>query len=447
MDDYTESELYAIFANIGYEINKGKTLEEIEQEIKQDYGLDIELDKELSDKFGAIIKYRDEIIHSVRGTDFWTSDVLVDLNLMTDHPYYSPVISTFFSVLGSHKISKALLNYNTGNFDDPNYYTDLVRRFINEYYETKDFEEEEIDLEAGYVSVFDPDLTDDDAMEDILEFLNPDIRRNMKNKYEMKTYVASMIALLTIPSVIKKSIDYYIGITFRDKRVNREFKRFDEAKAKYSNLKMSLTGHSLGAIANDIGRTHNVKSITFNPAPMDHNKKQPHKDSKIYRINHDFVSAFLTENDTEPITTTNKYPWYTNFDFLTEQAVDYITPKSLEPIKPFLKDYLSPGKLGFLKIHDIDNFLPTKKKTKNDKPTTVVKQSQRHLLLTHKHKNENYDQLLKRYSHRPIVKLLRVYSGIFEDSIEEFLPNYQRQDLSYTNKLKFKQKLKKKIYI
>ena len=412
MDDYTESELYAIFANIGYEINKGKTLEEIEQEIKQDYGLDIELDKELSDEFGAIIKYRDEIIHSVRGTDFWTSDVLVDLNLMTDHPYYSPVISTFFSVLGSHKISKALLNYNTGNFDDPNYYTDLVRRFINEYYETKDFEEEEIDLEAGYVSVFDPDLTDDDAMEDILEFLNPDIRRNMKNKYEMKTYVASMIALLTIPSVIKKSIDYYIGITFRDKRVNREFKRFDEAKAKYSNLKMSLTGHSLGAIANDIGRTHNVKSITFNPAPMDHNKKQPHKDSKIYRMENDIISHFLSDNDKENTEHISKYPWYYNLD----------------------TDLL-------LKIHTIDNFLPPKRRklsSSSTPPTPPPPPQKVHTRL----KSIFKEDVLTR--ERPIIKIMNEYSAMIEDSIEEFLPNYQRQELNFIHKNKFKHKLKKK---
>tara|TARA_S200002703_G_scaffold158149_1_gene167767 strand:- start:1169 stop:2458 length:1290 start_codon:yes stop_codon:yes gene_type:complete len=424
MSDYTESELYSIFANVGYEINQGKTLEEIEQEIKQDYGLDIKLDKELSDEFGAIIKYRDEIIHSVRGTDS-AIDFLADLNLMTDHPYYSSVISTFFSVLGTYKISKALLNYNTGNFADPNYYTDLVRRFTNEYYETKDFEEEERDLEKGYVSVFDPDLTDDEAMEDILEFLNPEIRRNMKNNYQMKKYVASMIALLSIPTVIKKTLDFTVGTTFREKRVNREFKRFNDAKAKYSNLKMSLTGHSLGSISNDIGRTHNVKSITFNPAPMEHNKKQPHKDSKIYRMENDIVSHFLTDSDKEDTEHIPKHPWYYNLD----------------------TDLL-------LKIHTLNNFLPPKRRrllsTPTPTPTRTPRPPPRPIprpppppqKVHNRLKFIIKDDVLTR--ERPIIKIMNEYSAMIEDSLEEFLPNYQQQELGFIHKNKFKHKLKKK---
>jgi len=416
MDDYEENELYAIFANIGYEINQGKSLEEIEKEVKQDYGLDIELDRELSDEYGAIIKYRDEIIHSIRGTQGW-GDWITDLNLMTAHPYYSAAVTTVFSSLSTWKASNILMNYNTGNLDDPNYYKDLVRRFINHYYETRDLEDEQIDLEQGFVSVFDPDLTDDEAMEDILEFLNPEKRRNIRLNAQIKQYVLSAMAGLTLPHIIKKSLEHVIGISFRNDRVNREFKRFDDARAKYSNLKMSLTGHSLGAIANDIGRTHNIKSITYNPAPMEHNKKQPHKDSKIYRMQNDIVSHFLTDSDKEETQHISKHPWYYNLD----------------------TDLL-------LKIHTLENFLPPKRRGLSAIPRTISipppppppPPQQVHTRLKSVFKE---DVLMRE---RPIIKIMDKYSAMIEDSIEEFLPNYLVQDLSFIHKKKFKNKLKKK---
>lgn len=412
MGDYTESELYSIFANIGYEINQGKTLEEIEQEIKQDYGLDIELDKELSDEFGAIIKYRDEIIHSVRGTDS-ISDVLVDLNLMTSHPYYSSVITTFFSGLGSSIVAKSLINYNQDNYEDPDFIRNLVTRFANNYYAARENREVSYrmgDVEEGLASI--ADLAPDDVMDEIdrLRFLER--QRDMKDYTQMKEYVKYMVLLLTMPHIIKKSIDYLIGTTFKDKRVNREFKRFDEAKAKYSNLKMSLTGHSLGAIANDISRTHNIKSITFNPAPMEHNSKQPHKDSKIYRMENDIVSHFLTDSDKEETEHISKYPWYYNLD----------------------NELL-------LKIHTLDNFLPPKRRrlSSSSTPPPPPPPPQK---VHNRIKSIFKEDVLMR--ERPIIKIMNEYSAMIEDSIEEFLPNYKRQDLSFIHKNKFKHKLKKK---
>ena len=236
--------------------------------------------------------------------------------------------------------------------------------------------------------------------------------------WKIFTRLGYFVAIISAISVINNTL---LPTTYGGRK-SREETRFKRARDKYKGKKFSFTGHSLGSIANDLGRTYNIKSITFNPAPIFNNSRKPHPDSKIYRMENDFVSHFLTDNDKEDTQHIPKYPWYYNLD------TDL-----------------------FLKIHDINNFLPTKKRTNKIKEPLrqsqikePLRESHRHLVLTHKHKNENYEQILQRYSHRPIVKLLRVYSGIFEDSIEEFLPNYQRQDLSYTNKLKFKHKLKKK---
>ena len=434
MSDYTESELYSIFANVGYEINQGKTLEEIEQEIKQDYGLDIKLDKELSDEFGAIIKYRDEIIHSVRGTND-AEDFLVDLNFMTSHSYYGTATTLFFSLLGANKKRKGLMDYYKDTPENPDFIKNTARNFANSYHQareqsftTRDIEEgfitrtnirnnpqfgvipEEL-LEEGFADIL--ELAHDEVMEEIdrLSFLER--RRSTKDYNQMRNYVLIMTGMLTVPYIIKTALEYYIGTTLRGKRVNREFKRFDDAKAKYPNLKMSLTGHSLGAIANDIGRTHNVKSITFNPAPMDHNNKQPHKDSKIYRMKNDIVSYFLTRNDKEDTQHIPKYPSYYNLDW----------------------DLLN-------KIHTLDNFLPPKRRRLSSSPRPIPPPPPPPQKVHTRLRSINKDDILTR--ERPIIKIMNEYSAMIEDSLEEFLPNYQQQDLGFIHKNKFKHKLKKK---
>jgi hypothetical protein len=415
MDDYTESELYAIFANIGYELNAGMTPEQVEQDIKRDYGLDIELDKELSDEFGAIIKYGDDIIHSVRGTDFYSiTDLLADFNLITAHPYYSRIGTLIFSSAVSFKTGIAFMNYNEGNYEDPNFFRNLVTGFANAYYEAVEDRQVRFrigDLEEGLASI--ADLTPDEVMDEIDRLRSLERRRSIRDKAQMEKYVKSMMLWLTLPYIIKKSLEYFRS-TFLDERVDREFDRFHNAKAKYSNKKMSLTGHSLGAIANDIGRTHNVKSITFNPAPMEHNTEQPHKDSKIYRMENDFISHFLTDNDKEDIQHIPKYSWYNN-------------------LYPFLKP------------HGIDNFLPKRRRLSPSLNQPIVNPSQPPQNVHNRLKSIIKEDVLTR--ERPIINIMNQYSAMIEDSIEEFLSNYLVQDLSLIHKNKFKKKLKKKIYI
>ena len=87
-------------------------------------------------------------------------------------------------------------------------------------------------------------------------------------------------------------------------RINREREKLQNVKNKYQfDKKYSLTGHSLGSIANILGRENNIKSITFNPAPQSADG-HPHPKSKVYRIKGDIVSygALRTDDDTEPVT-------------------------------------------------------------------------------------------------------------------------------------------------
>lgn len=441
-NQYTESELYSIFANVGYEIEFGSTPEEVEKDILDEYGIKIELDKELTDNYGAIIKFGDEIIHSVRGTNPQEfNDVFTDIQLMALHPVLGQIALLAGGLVGLgmsayslwEEAKQALIERKLPDVPAPikQLLLDSLDKIKNTLGlkplppatpPTPPF------MSLGFGKINPAYLEWESKYGHLVEHLQPSMSPELLAEEYRRAGELARNAGLAANEVwwtIFKRLGYYVGIisalsvinntilpaTYGNRK-SREETRFKRARDKYKGKKFSFTGHSLGAIANDLGRTYNIKSITFNPAPIFNNSRKPHPDSKIYRINHDFVSAFLTENDIEPITTTNKYSWYHNQ----------------------------------LKIHDIDNFFPTKKK----RPTKIKepqRESHRHLVLTHKHKNENYDQLIKRYNHRPIVKLLHVYSGIFEDSIEEFLPNYQRQDLSYTNKLKFKHKLKKKIYI
>jgi hypothetical protein len=455
MNDYTESELYSIFANVGYEIAFGSTPEEVEQDILDDYGIKIELDKELTDNYGAIIKFNNEIIHSVRGTDFFNSlDPLIDLQLMALHPVLSQVALAAGGLTGLsmsaytlwEEARQALIERQLPDVPSP--IKQLLLDSLDKIKNTLGLKPlppatpptppfmslgfgqinpAYLEWEAKYghlVTNLQPSMSPELLAEEYRKAgqlaRSAGLAAN-EAWWKIFTRLGYFVAIISAISVINNTL---LPTTYGGRK-SREETRFKRARDKYKGKKFSFTGHSLGSIANDLGRTYNIKSITFNPAPIFNNSRKPHPDSKIYRMENDFVSHFLTDNDKEDTQHIPKYPWYYNLD------TDL-----------------------FLKIHDINNFLPTKKRTNKIKEPLrqsqikePLRESHRHLVLTHKHKNENYEQILQRYSHRPIVKLLRVYSAMIEDSLEEFLPNYQRQDLSYTNKLKFKHKLKKNIYI
>ena len=77
----TEDEKYAIMANVPYQIHEGVPHNLIEEELRL-YGLDHEIDRELTDHYGAVLHNDNELIHAVRGTDpLHGHDLISDLGI------------------------------------------------------------------------------------------------------------------------------------------------------------------------------------------------------------------------------------------------------------------------------------------------------------------------------------------------------------------------------
>lgn len=451
MSQYTESELYAIFADVGYQMEAGDTPDKVEKDIKEDYGIDIKLDRELTDNYGAIIQFGDEIIHSVRGTNPFSIDLLTDFTLMANHPDFGEALAwglTGFTLGAGLAISLAELERATFERMLPEKYGVISNAIIELITQGLEKIKQLLNIKPLPVNIPPPpqmsfgfgkinpaflewqtkyghlihDGTfglDYKELQKAIKDFNNTIRQAKLNKD--KQILASQKSLIGILATIAGlTVMKHFNMTTFNTRIDKEFERFKKAREKYKNKKFSLTGHSLGAIANDIGRTFNIKSITFNPAPMIHNKKKPHPDSKIYRIGYDFASSFLTESDREKQETRYKFGVLTNFLPYTE------------------------GRMGFYQIHRLENFLPETKKTltrKTRKTESIVNSHERQI--NNELVNYGYDYLSKKYYHRPIVKILEQYSAMIEDSIEEFLPNYQIETLTYLHNNKFKNKLKK----
>ena len=453
MSQYTESELYAIFANVGYQMLGGDTLDEVEKDIKEDYGIDIKLDRELTDEHGAIIQFGDEIIHSVRGTNPFSIDLLTDFTLMANHPDFGEAIAwglTGFTLGGGLALALAELERTAFERmlpETPGRIKELITQSLEKIKQLLNIKPLPADIPPppkmsfGFGKINPAFLEwqtkyghliedgtfgmDYKKLEKAIKDFNNNIRQ-AKIKID-KTYLLSQkLFLASLVTIAVATGMKHLNMTTFNTRIDKEFERFKKAREKYKNKKFSLTGHSLGSIANDIGRTFNIKSITFNPAPMIHNKKKPHPDSKIYRIGYDFASSFLTESDREKQETRYKFGEYLGF---------------------FENFHFYPNKLpGIYQIHRIENFLPkTKKtltrKTESRKTESIVNSHVRQI--NNELVNYGYDYLSKKYYHRPVVKILEQYSGLIQDSIEEFLPNYQIETLKHLHNNKFKNKLKK----
>lgn len=447
MSQYTESELYAIFADVGYQMVAGDTPDKVEKDIKEDYGIDIKLDRELTDEHGAIIQFGDEIIHSVRGTNPFSIDLLTDFTLMANHPDFGEALAwglTGFTLGGGLALALAQLEKDAFERmlpETPGRIKELITQSLEKIKQLLNIKPLPVNIPPppkmsfGFGKINPAFLEwqtkyghlihdgtfgwDYKELQKAIKDFNNNIRQ-AKIKID-KTYLLSQKLFFgTLATIAVATVMKHLNMTTFNTRIDKEFERFKKAREKYKNKKFSLTGHSLGSIANDIGRTFNIKSITFNPAPMIHNKKKPHPDSKIYRLGYDFASSFLTESDREKQETRYKYGVLTNFLPYTE------------------------GRMGFYQIHRLENFLPKTKKTltrKTRKTESIVNSHERQI--NNELVNYGYDYLSKKYYHRPIVKILEQYSAMIEDSIEEFLPNYQIETLTYLHNNKFKNKLKK----
>jgi len=118
-----------------------------------------------------------------------------------------------------------------------------------------------------------------------------------------------------------------VGNTSLEARLKREYEKNDKINEKYSNKQQTLIGHSLGGIAETIGRQRNIRTIGFNPAPQSE-QSPPHPESVIYRTFFDPVSAFSTSRDRERIITVPAKSFDTHglINFLPD---DYKPPNNL----------------------------------------------------------------------------------------------------------------------
>jgi hypothetical protein len=118
-----------------------------------------------------------------------------------------------------------------------------------------------------------------------------------------------------------------VGNTSLEARLKREYEKNDKINEKYADKQQTLIGHSLGGIAETIGRQRKVRTIGFNPAPQSE-QSPPHPDSVIYRTFFDPVSAFSTSRDKERIITVPAKSFDTHglINFLPD---DYKPPNNL----------------------------------------------------------------------------------------------------------------------
>ena len=335
----TEDEKYAIMANVPYQIHEGVPIDVIEQELRL-YGLDHEIDKELSDRVGVILHNDDEMIHAVRGTDFTnTRDLISDLGLILGNPVFVKGAKTLALAesIPYALHSKYVDNYafsegvrNVGTTAEWKQLDDVRPLFYGRQFARKSafprgaghsaVESIENDIRENiytaqaHKALLDYEMKKGDPMahqtadvwEAEIEALKENIDERTDALEEATKKQAGAIfkavagPVATIEGLAKAgaSLPEYL-------RIQPERERLQKALDKHIGKTPSLTGHSLGSVVNVLGRENNIKTISFNPAPQGGDDfKGHHPDSKVYRIKGDIVSfkGFRTPEDTEPIT-------------------------------------------------------------------------------------------------------------------------------------------------
>jgi len=297
MEEYQE---YALYANTPYLLNEEVAIEDIEQTLL-DHGLDYKIDRDLSDRFSTILVGDKKVIHSIRGTDFGeTSDVIADMAIAINNPFTKKLLNTLSVIHGGSilqsfpeefmlDIQNEIKKYP---YPSPADKTDL-------YYKKQLFEIKQTIENFDYIKELDIDITPYDLIEEInrlkneLSRLPPDARV----RQQAKSKVADVLRMVRNHIVAKLTLDGF----FED-RLEPERIKLKRVQNKYKDKNINLTGHSLGSIANILGRENKIKTITLNPAPQA-STELPHPNSKIYRTHNDLVSYFLypEEGDREPV--------------------------------------------------------------------------------------------------------------------------------------------------
>lgn len=310
----TEDEKYAIMANVPYQIHEGVPMDLIEEELRL-YGLDHEIDRELSDRISAVLHNDNEVVHSIRGTDKTNiKDLLTDIALIASNP----VVAKTFGTLTALRFPNL---FRLGNPD-----LDIPKLLGGE----------EQELTSGfYKNLRQARLGDrleimEQGGENMEEFMDDIMRLDRKEKQFLlkEAKQATEFQAKEAKGQVKGGLTATAFSKLPDfTRINREREKLQNVINKYQfDKEYSLTGHSLGSVANILGRENDIKTITFNPAPQS-TDGDPHPDSKVYRIKGDIVSfkGFRTDEDTEPVTEFE--PRFGNNPFDYHGLKQFIPPK------------------------------------------------------------------------------------------------------------------------
>ena len=335
----TEDEKYAIMANVPYQIHEGVPIDVIEQELRL-YGLDHEIDKELSDRVGVILHNDDEMIHAVRGTDFTNArDLISDLGLILGNPVFIKGAKTLAlaesipyalhsKYVDEYAFGEGVRNWGTTaewkQLDDvrPLFYgrqfarksafprgaghsaVDSIENDIRENIYSAQLLKALLDIERekGDPMAEQTLKAYQTEVEEMIE--NVDERRDALAE-ETKKQAGAIFKAVATPVATIEGLAKVGGSLPEYLRIQPERERLQKALDKHPNKTPSLTGHSLGSVVNVLGRENDIKTISFNPAPQGGDGfKGHHPDSKVYRILGDIVSykGFRTPEDTEPVT-------------------------------------------------------------------------------------------------------------------------------------------------
>ena len=295
-----EYEEFALYANTPYLLNENVAIEDIEQNLL-DHGLDYKIDRELSDKFSTILVGQDKVVHSIRGTDFGEGkDVLADMAIAINNPFTKKLLNTLSFIHGGSILQsfpdKFMLDMQNEiekyPYPSPKDKTELYyKKYLYEIKQQIENFDDLKSLELGF--------TLDDFFEELNKIKNELIRLppQARARQEAKNTVIDVFKLLSAHVLSGLGLNY----VFKN-RLQPERDKLKRVQNKYKNKNINLTGHSLGSIANVLGRENKIKTITLNPAPQ-FSTELPHPDSKIYRTHNDLVSYFLyhDEGDREPV--------------------------------------------------------------------------------------------------------------------------------------------------
>jgi hypothetical protein len=338
MEEYEE---YALYANTPYLVNEDVSIEDIESNLLE-HGLDYTIDKDLSDKFSTILVGQDKVVHSIRGTDFGEGkDILADMSIALNNPFSKKLINTISAIHGLSVLDSFPKHYRIDVKEDLlNYATKLTEKFYqDQYYNTVKGKEFFMFAEEG------PQWSLAEWQEELDTIKNKISKLPIKQREEVKNKFVDVLKVFSYNIIGELTLNKF----FKD-RIEPEKDKLKRVQEKYKNKEINLVGHSLGSIANILGRENNIKTITLNPAPQD-STKLPHPDSKIYRTYHDPVSYFLypETGDKEPVIhlePKNDYGVYNPFHYTQSHFLNNFLPsiklKSVLNNQLFLEPSITP---------------------------------------------------------------------------------------------------------